>query len=124
MGYKPKSDSYLMSMTKEQIIEHLRVAEHNFFVMEEALNNSAKAGQEIAEKFDKAKELLKAAVEDINWLNEHTQDEDGSCIMRTNSGCSSCPLDINGDLFCKWKHNDEALKLIEKGEQNWKIKTF
>lgn len=63
------------------------------------------------------KRLLKAAVEDINWLNEHTQDEDGSCIMRTNSGCSGCPLDINGDLFCKWKHNDEALKLIEKGEQ-------
>lgn len=116
MGYKPKSDSYLMSMTKAQIIEELRVAEHNFFVMEEALNNSAKAGQEIAEKFDKAKELLKATVEDMHWLNEHTQDSDGSCTMRTEHGCSGCPLDINGDLFCKWKYADEALKLIEKGE--------
>ena len=48
-----------------------------------------------------AKRLLKSAVEDINWINEHTQDDDGSCIMRTNSGCSGCPLDIIGDLFCK-----------------------
>ena len=40
MGYKPKSDSYLMSLTKAQIIEELRVAEHNFFAMEEGLNNS------------------------------------------------------------------------------------
>lgn len=31
MGYKAYSDSYLMSLTKEQIIELLRVAEHNFF---------------------------------------------------------------------------------------------
>ena len=32
--YKPYSDSYLMSLTKEQIIELLRVAEHNFFATE------------------------------------------------------------------------------------------
>lgn len=56
MGYKAYSDSYLMSLTKAQIIELLRVAEHNFFATEEALNNSAKAGMEIAEKYDKAKE--------------------------------------------------------------------
>lgn len=52
-----------MSMTKAEIIAELRVAEHNFFAMEEGLNNSAKAGVEIAEKFDKAKELLKLAVD-------------------------------------------------------------
>lgn len=123
MGYKPKSDSYLMSITKAQIIEELRVAEHNFFATEKALDNSAMYGAMTVVDNDnlraenaELKRLLKAAVEDINWINEHTQDEDGSCIMRTNSGCSGCPLYINSDLFCKWKHNDEALKLIEKGE--------
>ena len=66
MGYKAYSDSYLMSLTKAQIIELLRVAEHNFFATEEALNNSAKAGMEIAEKYDRAKELLKLTTDTIN----------------------------------------------------------
>lgn len=35
--YKPLSDSTLMSMTKKQIIENLRIAEHNFFAAEETL---------------------------------------------------------------------------------------
>jgi hypothetical protein len=39
MGYKAYSDGYLMSLTKAQIIELLRVAEHNFLATEEALNN-------------------------------------------------------------------------------------
>ena len=59
-----------------------------------------------------AKRLLKVAVEDMCWLNENTQDSYGSCTIRTEHGCSGCPLDINGDLFCKWKHEAEALALI------------
>lgn len=59
-----------------------------------------------------AKRLLKAAVEGMCWLNENTQDSDGSCTIRTEHGCSGCPLDINGDLFCKWKHEAEALALL------------
>lgn len=39
--YKPLSDSTLMSMTKKQIIENLRIAEHNFFAAEEALAQQA-----------------------------------------------------------------------------------
>ena len=62
MGYKAYSDNYLMSLTKAEIIELLRTAEHNFFVTEEALNNSVKAGMEMVKKFDKAKELLKMAM--------------------------------------------------------------
>ena len=66
-----------------------------------------------------AKRLLKAAVEGMRWLNENTQDSDGSCAIRTEHGCSGCPLDINGDLFCKWKHEAEALALIgEEGDTN------
>ena len=60
----------------------------------------------------KAKDLLKAAVEGMCWLNENTQDSYGSCTIRTEHGCSGCPLDINGDLFCKWKHEAEVLALI------------
>lgn len=50
MGYKAYSDNYLMSLTKPQIIELLRTAEHNFFATEEALNNSAEYGRKLAEE--------------------------------------------------------------------------
>lgn len=53
MGYKVYSDSYLMTLTKVQIIELLRIAEHNYFVTQEALNNSVKYVMELAEKYDK-----------------------------------------------------------------------
>lgn len=114
MGYKAYSDSYLMSLTKTQIIELLRVAEHNFFATEEALNNSAKAGMEIAEKFDKAKELLKAAVEGYSFIGHITKDY--ACPSFTS--CSACPMDEGKQ--CKiWEHEAEALTLIgEGGEQN------
>lgn len=103
MGYKAYSDSYLMSLTKAQIIELLRVAEHNFFTTEEALNNSAKAGTEIGEKFDKAKELLKSALEDMN---------DGGC----KGSCKGCTNLKNH--YCTdydnytWRFTDETLRLI------------
>ena len=113
MRYKPYSDNYLMSLTKAQIIELLRTAEHNFFATEEALNNSVKAGMEIAEKFDKATELLKVAIPIIN----NTFPETGSCW-----GCANydeAKDECKGGAFekcsevCKWEHTDEALKLIE-----------
>ena len=94
MGYKAYSDSYLMSLTKAEIIELLRVAEHNFFAMEEALNNSARAGMEIAEKYDKAKELLKFAVEDFSEVKSYLSEP-------------------YSHLCDKWRYEDEALKLIE-----------
>ena len=67
---------------------------------------------ELMSELKEAKRLLKAAVEDMCWLNENTQDSYGSCTIRTEHGCSGCPLDINSDLFCKWKHEAEALALI------------
>lgn len=39
--YKPLSDSTLMGMTKKQIIEQLRVAEHNFFAMQDTVAQQA-----------------------------------------------------------------------------------
>lgn len=103
MGYKTYSDSYLMSLTKPQIIELLRVAEHNFFATEEALNNSAKAGMEVAKKFDEAKELLKSAV---NCMNNN------GCTRNCNE-CTNLTGHYCGDYDnFKWKRTDEALKLI------------
>lgn len=66
MGYKQYSDSYLMKLTKKELIEMLRVAEHNFFATEEALNRSAKAGMELAKKYDEAKYHLREALGIIN----------------------------------------------------------
>ena len=111
MGYKAYSDGYLMSLTKAEIIELLRVAEHNFFAMEEALNNynSAKAGMEIAEKFEKAKRLLKAAVEDFSNMYDHIFDCDGRC--------DTCPLHGERDYCLKWRYADETFKLI-RGSEN------
>lgn len=39
--YKPLADSTLMDMTKKEIIEQLRIAEHNFRAMEETVNQQA-----------------------------------------------------------------------------------
>lgn len=107
MSYKPKSDSYLMQMTKAEIIAELRVAEHNFFAMEKALENSAKVGKEFADKFSKAKELLKTAVFDFKVIGKAL---DADCDFLIN--CDECPLQ-SGHYNCRsWNHQDEALELI------------
>lgn len=66
--------------------------------------------------------LLKAAVEDIVWLNEHTVDGEGQCLIETATDmetCLACPLNVNNPHVCGWKHQAEALALIgEDGEQN------
>lgn len=113
MGYKAYSDGYLMSLTKDQIIELLRVAEHNFFATEEALNNSAKAGMEIAEKYDKAKELLKLTIDTISH-NLHK-----SCYNCSHF-TSDCNCDIGkylygtGEKECEWewKHMSEIINFL------------
>lgn len=112
MGYKAYSDNYLMSLTKAQIIELLRVAEHNYFVVKEALNNSAKAGMELSAKYDKAKELLRLAVSDINYTLTNV-DECTKCLYCDDEtgNCSSTEKCYN---VCKWKYSDEVMKLMEK----------
>lgn len=112
MGYKSYSDSHLMSLTKEQIIELLRTAEHNFFATEEALNNSVKTGTEIAEKFDKAKELLKMAVEDFNKsLGAMYTCPYCKYVKRKREVCESRKEQYCGNI-CEWRYADEAEKLI------------
>lgn len=103
-GYKAKSDSYLMKMTKAEIIGELRTAEHNFFVTEEVFHNATESAKKICGEYeDEIKELkrmLKLAVEEIN----------------TAMGGKTCELCVyehcNYSAPCVWRHLDEAMKLI------------
>lgn len=72
--YKPLADSTLMGMTKKEIIEQLRIAEHNFRAMEETVNQQA-------ENF---KTLLADERKHGHWFDP--EDDDG----RTAWHCSVC----------------------------------
>ncbi len=104
MPYKVYSDSYLMSLTKKQLIEILRTAEHNFKTIEEALNNSARVGKEYADKFDEAKRLLELAVDDMKEIDFCSQ-----VCCRDSLACRTAD-------FCdfKWRYADEAEKLLKE----------
>ena len=106
MGYKPKSDSYLMSLTKAQIIEELRVAEHNFFATEEALENSANAAKAVYENDKIQKQLLMEAVDGFRALGKYLDDH-----CEIDLDCDKCPLQ-NGGNCRSWKHTKAVLKLI------------
>lgn len=101
MGYKPKSDSYLMSMTKAQIIEELRVAEHNFFATEEGLNNSANAAMAVYKENKELKNLLHETI----------------CVLEVARFDSIQDSDDGDKLYDK-------IKEILKGEQNCLEETF
>lgn len=73
--YKPLADSTLMGMTKKEIIEQLRIAEHNFRAMEETVNQQA-------ENFIK---LLAEERKHGCWVTGENED-DGDFIIK----CSIC----------------------------------
>ena len=113
MSYKQYSDSYLLKMNKKEIIDLLRVAEHNFFATEEGLQNSARFGAEVLAENAELKKLLKSAVEDITGMQFGNECKVCSkkllpdeCPIHNNASC------ILGKGF-KWRYADEALKLIE-----------
>ena len=87
--------------------------------------NTVKDYRQLAEwlrELKEAKQLLKAAVEDIVWLNEHTVDGEGQCLIETATDmetCLACPLNVNNPHVCGWQHQAEALALIgEEGEND------
>lgn len=72
--YKPLADSTLMGMTKKEIIEQLRIAEHNYQAVEETVNQQAE-------------NVIKLLVEERkhgHWFDP--EDDDG----RTAWHCSVC----------------------------------
>ncbi len=74
--------------------------------------------QLISEKAE-YKRLLKAAVKDLRYLESHTVDEEGSCLISDRGErilCSNCPFNNGGkvDEKCVWNYEAEALALIGK----------
>lgn len=75
-GYKVYSDSYLISLSKKQLIDLLRTAEHNYFVTDEALDNSAAAGRKIAEENEKYKIMLECKSHSVcAYCKYYTEDK-------------------------------------------------
>ena len=104
----------LEDMNEELRSEADRVLRENTVLREK----QESADRQIAEY----KRLLKAAFEDIVWLNEHTVDGEGQCLIETATDmetCLACPLNVNNSHVCGWKHQAEALALIgEEGDTN------
>ena len=94
---------------------HAKMCKFTEYMLEEiedipAVDVLDKAEKELAE----AKRLLKLAVEDLRYLERHTVDEKGSCIISNN--CFECPFN-NNDSFdekCIWNHEAEAEKLLNQ----------
>lgn len=77
--------------------------------------------QKQKEQIAEYKRLLRLAVEDIVWLNEHTVDVDGGCLIETATDietCLACPLNVNNSHLCGWKHQVDALALIGEDGEN------
>lgn len=84
-------------------------------LLQEKIESDNRRISEYDHELRQAKRLLKAAVEDIVWLNEHTVDGEGQCLIETATDmetCLACPLNVNNPHVCGWKHQVEALALI------------
>lgn len=103
---------YMASLEKRNEELEARIAE-----LEE--KHFSECGQiaHYSDELRKAKELLKAAVEDFNVLGIELDSNCELCGFRL--GCEECPLHRAG-INCRcWNKQDEALALIgEDGEQN------
>lgn len=92
-GYKAKSDSYLMEMTKAEIIEELREAECELSSLEEEFERGIEYARKSVDKLEEEnaelKRMLKIAVEDIDAAIPYT-----------------------------WRHLDKAMKLIGGENEN------
>lgn len=113
MGYKPFTDSTLKAMTKKEIIECVRVAEHNFFAYKEANENQHKYLHELNAENAELKRLLKLIYDEMQeakicWTcaYRNLSAEDKTCYICGNA---------NESMY-KWEHADEAMKLIGEGD--------
>ncbi len=109
--YKARSDSYLMKMTKAEIIEELREAECELFALEEEFERGIEYARKSCDKLEEEnaelKRMLKLAVEDIDIAMNGNMCEICSYVSFTHDDDS---------MPCVWRHLDEAMKLI--GEEN------
>lgn len=87
--YKPLADSTLMGMTKKEIIEQLRIAEHNFKAMEETVNQQA-------ENF---KKLLAEERKHGHWIEINPKK--GKGFYRC-SVCNGAVGLYDDGFYCQW----------------------
>ena len=71
---------------------------------------------ELMSELEEAKGLLKLALNDFETI-ESNLEYDEHCVIKTHSiRCDECPLSAETIYRCKWRHADEALKLIGGSE--------
>ena len=96
---------YMASLEKRNAELEARVAE-----LEEKHWNECGQIAHYDDELRKAKDLLKAAIEDFNVLGIELDSNCEFCGFRL--GCEECPL-YRAGINCRcWKHQDEALALI------------
>lgn len=104
MGYKIYKDSYLKSLTKDELISLLRTAEHNYLATEEALQSSSAYGKQLAEEVNRLKKLANRQLpnrEQGRWVAvKNYKDYEGTIC--TIFECSICHKKQNDETppFC------------------------
>lgn len=68
MAYKVYSTNYLMKLTKAEIIDILRTAEHNYIATEEALTRSADYGKGLLKEIEQLKKADVQSVKRGHWI--------------------------------------------------------
>ena len=110
--YKAKSDSYLMRMTKAEIIEELREAECEISGLKKEFVKNTEYARKSVDKLEEEnaelKRMLKMAVEDIEGRSYCSMCKNG--VYNYSDTCKRCNA-IALDMF-EWGHKDEAMKLI------------
>lgn len=85
--YKPLADSTLMGMTKKEIIEQLRIAEHNYQAVKETVNQQA-------ENFTK---LLAEERKHGCWVTGENED-DGDYRYYLSNYCPQCGAKMDEEV--------------------------
>ena len=119
MAYKVYSTNYLMKLTKAEIIDILRTAEHNYIATEEALTRSADYGKGLLKEIEQLKKADVHPAKRGHWyhnISKYISELDAyfiqaccSCCGRysdkidqysqimSNETCSHCGADMRGE---------------------------
>ena len=99
MAYKVYSTNYLMKLTKAEIIDILRTAEHNYIATEEALTRSADYGKGLLKEIEQLKKA------DVQPVRRGKWDFQGNQLFK----CTNC-----NEIF-----SQEQLESIRKSFPNY-----
>ncbi|MBQ9898538.1 MAG: hypothetical protein IJM44_03675 [Ruminococcus sp.] len=100
--------------TETELAAYIKELEEKLHDRDLEADNGARQIAHYDDELRRAKELLKAAVEDIKYLINHAE--------RNGKACDRCKY--GNEMYCyaddcsndaKWQHEDEALALIEGG---------